>query len=211
MSQFQNFQNPSHVKVAVVYHSGFGNTAKQAHAVARGAEEIEGVTVLLISVTDIEQHWEDVEAADALIFGTPTYFGGPSAAFKTFMEATSKIWVDNLRWKNKIAGGFTNSGNMSGDKLNTLMALAIFAAQHGMQWAGLDIDGGWNSSSGTPDDLNRLGSWLGAMAQSDNDTGVGPSNSDLATAAYLGKRIALLAKQWVAGREHVAGVLQPAV
>lgn len=192
---------PQPVKVAVVYHSGYGNTAKQAQAVARGIEEIPGVTALLIPVDTVDAHWADLDAADAMIFGTPTYMGSPSAAFKGFMEATSKVWADNQRWKNKLAGGFTNSANMNGDKLNTLISLSLFAAQHGMQWAGLDIFAGWNTTKGSADDLNRLGSWLGAMAQSNSDSFDGPSDSDLWTAAYLGKRIATLARQWVIARD----------
>jgi len=200
MSQFQVLDE---VKVVVVYHSGYGNTAKQAQVVAAGAQEVPGVTALLISVDEVNDHWQDLNEADALIFGTPTYMGGPSAAFKGFMDDTVKVWSDNLGWKNKIAGGFTNSGNMNGDKLNTLISLSIFAAQHGMQWVGLDLYGGWNTTTGSADDLNRLGSWLGAMAQSHKDTDDGPSASDLKTAAHLGKRVALLAKQWVAGRQAV--------
>jgi multimeric flavodoxin WrbA len=131
--------------------------------------------------------------------------GSPSAAFKAFMEASSKIWADNMRWRDKLAAGFTSSQCMNGDKLNTLMSLAVFAAQHGMQWVGLDLYGGWNSSAGSAEDLNRLGSWLGAMAQC--DAGASPEQapppSDLRTAEYLERRVASLAARWVAGR-HVA-------
>jgi NAD(P)H dehydrogenase (quinone) len=194
------------IKVVVVYHSGYGNTAKQAQAVAAGAHEVEGVTALLVSIDTIDQHWQDLDEADALIFGAPTYMAGPSGQFKTFMDSTSKVWADNLRWKNKLAGAFTNSSQMSGDKLNTLMAISLFAAQHGMQWVGLDLYGGQSSTS-TPEALNRLGGWLGAMAQSNSDTSEGPSASDLKTAAHLGQRIATLAKQWVAGREVVIEAL----
>ena len=56
------------------------------------------------------------------IFGAPTYMGSPSAQFKAFAEATSKVRADNLRWKDKIAAGFTNSQAINGDKLNSLMA-----------------------------------------------------------------------------------------
>jgi NAD(P)H dehydrogenase (quinone) len=202
MIPFNTFITPD-IQVAVIYHSGYGSTAKQAMAVAAGTQEIPGVSTMLIPVEEVHEHWIELDDVDAMIFGTPTYMGGPSAAFKAFMESTSKVWADNLRWKNKIAGGFTNSGNMSGDKLNTLISLSIFAAQHGMQWVGLDMHGGWNSSKGSAEDLNRLGSWLGAMAQSDGDTHLGPSDSDLKTAAYLGKRVASLAKLWVAGRQLV--------
>jgi multimeric flavodoxin WrbA len=193
-------------RVAVVYHSSYGHTARQAQAVARGAHAVEGVTVQLIPVGEAERHWADLDAADAIIFGAPTYFGSASSEFKKFAEATVSLWADNLRWRNKLAAGFTNSKTMSGDKLNTLMSFAILAAQHGMQWVGLDLYPGWHTTGSSSDELNRLGSWLGAMAQSNSDASPdqAPSPSDLETAAYLGRRVALLARQWAAGRAAIA-------
>jgi len=127
---------------------------------------------------------------------------GSSSGFRAFVEATSSIWADNLRWRNKIAGGFTNSGCMSGDKLNTLVEMALFAAQHGMIWVGMATFGGWNSSKGSCEDVNRLGSWLGAMAQSNIDAGPdqAPPATDLRTASLLGRRIAEVTHAFVKGR-----------
>jgi multimeric flavodoxin WrbA len=107
------------------------------------------------------------------------------------MDATSKLWYGRA-WKDKVAAGFTNSASQSGDKLNSLIQLAIFAAQHGMIWVGLDLLPGNNNSKGSIADLNRLGSFLGAMAQSNADEGPdkGPIPSDLETAKVLGKRVA---------------------
>ncbi|MBL1084951.1 flavodoxin family protein [Streptomyces actinomycinicus] len=194
------------VKVAVAYHSGYGHTAKQAAAVAAGAEKVPDTQVTLVPLAELtDELWETLQASDAIVFGTPTYMGGSSAVFRAFIEATSKVWGDNLRWKNKIAGGFTNSGNMSGDKLNTLFDIALFAAQHGMIWVGLAEYGGWNTSAGSPEDINRLGSWLGAMSQANNDEGadVTPGASDLRTAEALGRRIAETTHVFLAGRAAV--------
>lgn len=190
-------------RVAVVFHSGYGHTLKQAQAVASGAREVPDTHVSLLSLDDLnEELWKTLEMADAIIMGSPTYMSGSSAAFRKFVEATSSIWADNLRWRNKLAGGFTNSGSMSGDKLQTLVEMALFAAQHGMIWVGMAAYAGWNSSKGNSEDLNRLGSWLGAMAQSNIDQGndVMPPPSDLRTAAALGKRIAEMAKVFGHGR-----------
>lgn len=195
-------QHAPTVTVAIVYHSGYGHTERQAQAVAQGAASVPGTNVRLLATAEAQEDLLALDAADAIIFGTPTYMGGPSAAFKAFMEASSKVWADNLRWRDKLAAGFTSSQCMNGDKLNTLISLAIFAAQHGMQWVGLDLYGGWNSRAGSREDLNRLGSWLGAMAQCDADLSVeqAPPQSDLRTAEHLGRRVALLARQWVTGR-----------
>lgn len=193
------------VQVAVVFHSGYGHTGRQAEAVAEGAEQVPGTEVHLIPLgSDLtDEQWATLDESDAMIFGSPTYMSGASAGFRTFAEATSAVWGDNLRWRNKIAGGFTNSGNMSGDKLHTLVEMALFAAQHGMIWAGYLGYAGWNTSTGSIDDLNRLGSWLGAMAQSDMDQGpdVTPHDSDLRTAAALGQRIAEVAHLHARGRQ----------
>ena len=183
--------------VAIVYHSGYGHTAKQAEAVARGAQSVAGVTVQLIKVDEVEAHWPALAKADAIVFGAPTYMGSASAGFKTFMDASSKVWAQQ-GWKDKLAAGFTNSASQSGDKLATLQQLAIFAAQHGMAWVSLGLMPGNNSSKGSLEDLNRLGGFVGAMAQSNADQGPehGPTPADLRTAEHLGRRVAEAAQRW---------------
>ena len=105
-------------------------------------------------------------------------------------------------WKDKIAAGFTNSASRSGDKLATLTQFAILAAQHGMHWVSLGLPTGNNSTHGSEQDLNRLGFWLGAAAQSDADQGpdFAPPESDLLTAEHLGERVAKVTQQFVCGR-----------
>jgi multimeric flavodoxin WrbA len=183
--------------IAIVYHSGYGHTAKQAEAVARGALSVAGATAALVKVEDVDRHWADLEKADAIVFGSPTYMGSASAPFKAFMDASSKVWFSQ-GWKDKLAAGFTNSASQSGDKLATLQQFAVFAAQHGMIWIGLGLMPGNNSSAGRIDDLNRLGSFLGAMAQSNADQGPehGPTPADLSTAEHLGRRVAEAAERW---------------
>ncbi|MBV9280978.1 MAG: flavodoxin family protein [Chloroflexi bacterium] len=191
-------------RIAIAYHSGFGHTARQAQAVARGASSVVNTEASLHDVAELtDELWEALDGADAIVFGSPTYMGSPSAVFKAFAEGTARAWADNLRWKDKIAAGFTNSQNIHGDKLNTLVAFAILAAQHGMHWVSLGLYPGWNTSTGSPEDLNRLGSFLGAMAQSDGDAGpeLAPPPSDLQTAEELGRRVALVTRQWARGKE----------
>ena len=187
--------------LCVVFHSGYGHTQKQAEAVAEGASSIEGVEVHLIPVAELEGEdapaWAQLDACDAMIFGSPTYMGSASAAFKAFMEATSGRWMEQ-RWAMKLAGGFTNSGSQNGDKQNTLMQFVTLAAQHGMLWINLNQMPGNNSTAGSVDDMNRLGASLGAMAQSAVDAGpdVGPSSADLETAKAFGAHVAACTKRW---------------
>jgi multimeric flavodoxin WrbA len=197
----------SKVRVAVVFHSGRGHTARQAQAVAAGAAAVAGVEPYLISVEDADAAWEALERAEAISFGTPTYMGGPSAQFKAFEEATSKkVMAAGLKWRDKVAAGFTNSGARSGDKLATLIQIALFAAQHGMHWVNLDLPPANNSSKGSDAELNRLGFWLGAGAQSNVDQGpdVAPPEADLATARHLGQRVARVTLQLARGKAEEA-------
>lgn len=190
-------------RVAVAYHSGYGKTESLARAVARGAASVAATTVDLLDVTELDDAgWAALDSADAIIFGSPTYFGSISADMKRFFEATVDRWVDGPRWKDKIAAGFTNSKTMAGDKLNTIFDLAVFAAQHGMIWVGLDLYPGWHTKDSSAADLNRLGSWLGVMSQANSDetADVVPPASDLATGEHLGRRVATVATVIARGR-----------
>ncbi|NOZ32349.1 MAG: flavodoxin family protein [Alphaproteobacteria bacterium] len=189
--------------VAIVYHSGYGHTKAQAEAVARGAAGVDGVNALLIPVEELtpeettKSRWTELDGADAIIFGSPTYMGAVSAPYKAFIDATAAQWYEG-RWANKLAAGFTNSGSQSGDKLNTLTQLAVLAAQHQMIWVSLGLMPGNNSNTGSADDINRIGSYLGAMAQSNVDAGpdVAPPDADKRTAQHLGTRVAEAVKRW---------------
>lgn len=179
-------------KVSIVYHSGYGHTKVIAEAVARGAQEVAGTEVHLIPVEDVEQQWGVLQASDAVIFGSPTYMGSVSGPFKTFMDATAGVWFER-KWQDKLAAGFTISGGMSGDKLNTLQTLAIFGAQHGMIWIG-------QGETVVPDGVNRLSSYLGVMAQAGNvSPELEPGPGDQATGAALGRRVAMAAGRWLKG------------
>lgn len=182
--------------ISIVYDSGFGHTAKQAHAVAEGARRQPGVEVRLVAVADGPIAWDGLEASDAIIFGSPTYNGLVSARFKQFMEDSTKpAWIPQT-WRNKLAAGFTNSGAQHGDKLNSLMSMSLFAAQHAMLWVGLDLFPGRSNA-----EPNRIGGWLGAMAQSNDESPeLSPIASDLETAAHLGQRVAELCAQFKRGK-----------
>jgi NAD(P)H dehydrogenase (quinone) len=195
--------------ISIVYDSGYGHTAKQAQAVAEGIGKVPGVEAKLITVSNGPIPWESLEASDGIIFGSPTHNGLLSAKRKQFFEESTKAAWRELKWRNKVAAGFTNSGAQSGDKLNTLISMAIFAAQHAMIWVGLDLMPGNSGSTGSLMDLNRLGSWLGAMAQSNVDEGpeVAPLESDLLTAAHLGQRVAEIARRFSASEASTLAVV----
>jgi len=191
-------------KVAIVYHSGYGHTAKLAEAVAEGVVR-GGSEVALLKADDLtnpaEGPWDELDSADAIIFGAPTYMGSASATFKQFQDATSKVWMLQ-GWADKLAAGFTNSGSVSGDKLNTLLQFSILAAQHGMIWVGLATPSGFNMKDHKwADATNRGGYWLGVGAHSPADTSPeeAPVEAELETGRLLGERVAKAATRWAKG------------
>ncbi len=177
-------------RIAIVYHSGYGHTKVVAEQVQAGAGSVPGTQATLIPVEEVESHWTTLEAADAIVFGSPTYMGNVSGPFKTFMDTSSKAWLEQ-KWKDKLAAGFTISGSPSGDKLNTLQSLMIFAMQHGMVWVG-NAEMPYNEEG-----INRLGSFTGVMAQAGQVAPeVEPNAADRKSAERLGQRIAEASARW---------------
>ena len=188
-------------KIAIVYHSGYGHNAVVAEHVARGVQSVSGAQAALYKAETLASAdagpWDELAAADAIIFGSPTYMGSAAAPMKQFMDASSKPWAAQA-WRNKIAAGFTVSASWSGDKLSTLSQFAVFAAQHGMIWAGTGMLPGNNTSKGSTNDVNRVGSFLGLMAQANGDEApdVAPPQADRKTAELFGARIAEVTARW---------------
>jgi NAD(P)H dehydrogenase (quinone) len=185
--------------ISVVYHSGTGHTAKLAEAVAKGASSVADVKVQTIAIHGkdiIEGRFknpavmEQLDASDAIIFGSPTYMGGPSGQFKAFADATAERWFTG-KWKDKLASGFSVSSSPSGDKFSTLQYFFTLAMQHGMVWIGL------GEMTMQPNGVNRLGSFGGAMGQAGQEPpDVAPNEGDKLTGEALGRRVAKAAKRW---------------
>lgn len=180
--------------IAIVSHSGYGHTAKQAHAIEAGAAGVAGATVHAFAISpegDLpDGAWDILAAADAILFGSPTYMGGPSWQFKKFADASSKVWF-TLGWKDKIAAGFTNSATMNGDKFNTLTYFITLAMQHGMVWIGTGLMPA-NMKASAHGDVNYVGGFGGALSVSPADSSPDefPNKGDLETARLLGQRAA---------------------
>jgi len=174
-------------KIAVVFHSGYGHTAVQAQAVAKGA----GAELIAIDAEGnlTEEQWAKLDAADAIIFGSPTYMGMASWQFKKFADASSKAWF-NQTWKDKVFGGFTNSATMNGDKLSTLHYFFTLAMQHSGVWVGTGLMPS-NSKAAQRGDVNYVGSSAGAMMTTPSDASVEEVVAgDLETARLYGERVA---------------------
>jgi len=179
-------------KTVVVYHSGYGHTKRVAEVVAEGA----AAELLAIDAEGNlpEGEWEKLAAADAIIFGTPTYMGGPSWQFKKFADASSKPWYGRA-WQDKVFGGFTNSASPVGDKGATMIQLQTLASQHGGLWVSLGMLPA-NSKAATHADVNHLGGSVGLLVRSPSDASVDEiPQGDLDTARRYGQRVADIASR----------------
>ena len=177
-------------KTIVVYHSGYGHTKRVAEVVAEGA----AAELLAIDAEGNlpEDGWDKLAAADAIIFGTPTYMGGPSWQFKKFADASSKTWYSRA-WQDKVFGGFTNSASPVGDKGATMIQLHTLASQHGGIWVSLGILPA-NTKAATHADVNHLGGSGGLLVRSPSDASVDEIPAgDLETAKRYGQRVAGIA------------------
>jgi NAD(P)H dehydrogenase (quinone) len=187
--------------IAIVYFSGSGHTHLMAEAIAEGARRTADTTVQLLRINGeqiVNGRWKDeamletLNQADAIVFGSPTYMGGVAAQFKAFIDGVSSSWAQQL-WKNKLAGGFTHSGGLSGDKQGTLIYLAINATQHSMIWVGA-------GEMTQPNGVNRLGSYMGVMGQAVPDfTGTIPvelDSGDRLSCELYGQRMAEAVQRW---------------
>ena len=181
-------------KIAVVYFSGYGHTAKQAEAVMQGAAAVAGAHVTELRIDENgnlpANVWETLAQQDAIIYGSPTYMGGPAWQFKKFADASSKPWLAQ-EWKNKLAAGFTNSGSTNGDKFSTITYFFTLAMQHSQLWIGTGLLPASTKANG-PDDVNWSAGFAGALSISPVDAtpDEAPRKGDLETARLLGKRVA---------------------
>lgn len=186
--------------VSIVYHSGSGHTAKLAEAIAQGASSVAGVKVqsVVINGDDIvkgryknDAAFAQLDASDAIIFGSPTYMGVASAQFKAFADATGERWFGQ-KWKDKLAAGFSVFNSPAGDKFSTLQYLYTLAMQHSMIWVGL------GELPMQPNGVNATGSFGGVAAQGlmMESPEASPNAGDKLTGEILGRRVATAAKRW---------------
>lgn len=177
-------------KIAVIYHSAHGHTEHIAIQVAAGIRAVSKDDATLLKAEDATADPNEILQFDGLIFGSPTYLGGVSGQFKTFMDSTGPLWR-RQQLKGKLAAGFTVSSLPAGDKQSTLGAMFTFSMQHGMLWVGNAILP--EQHAGVPYDeaANRLGSWSGLMAQAMHSSPAdGFPSGDIKTARMFGHNFA---------------------
>jgi len=180
--------------IAIVFYSGYGHTLKQAEAVRDGVLSVPKCDVGFYPIDKEgnlpEATFQALARADAIIYGSPTYMGGPAWQFKKFADASSKPWFTQA-WKDKVAAGFTNSASVNGDKFSTIEYFFTLSQQHGQIWVGTGLLPS-NKKEHGPSDLNWTAGSAGALAISPSDASPdeAPRKGDLETAKRLGQRVA---------------------
>ena len=91
------------IKVTIVYHSTYGHTKLQAEAVHGGASSVDGVDAQIMTAEEAIEKIDELDSADAIIFGTPTYMGNIAAEMKKFLEAKRR-YGNNLRIHRHVPG-----------------------------------------------------------------------------------------------------------
>ena len=162
--------------VLVVYYSVTGNTEKMAQAVAAGAQKVSTVNVLVKTPDKVTE--DDLKNADAILLGSPTYYGNMSAQMKAFIDDWFLRYQTSL--VNKVGGAFSTGADESGGKEHVLYSFVI-----AMMNAGMIIVGPLEGSFGT----------AGVAA-------LDPVNeAALKEASALGERAANIARQLKNGKE----------
>ncbi|WBU54378.1 flavodoxin family protein [Paracoccus sp. SCSIO 75233] len=193
--------------IAIIYYSGYGHTAKLADAVTEGVRA-SGASPVVIRIPEdgviTDADWTVIEAADALIYGSPTYMGNVAWQFKRFADASSKLWAQQAL-AGRVAGGFTVSASTVGDKGETMSWLITFAQQHGQLWVGPGQMPS-NTLANTPADVNWTGFSTGLMgiARSDSTPDEGPYPGDLEAGRQYGQRIARIAARHAGAAREAA-------
>lgn len=197
------------VNVAIIYYSATGTVHALAQAAAEGAEKA-GAQVRLRKVAETAppeaiaanpawgQHIEasadvvqaahdDLDWADAVLFGTPTRFGNPSSQLRAFIDTTGPLWFAG-KLANKVYSAFTASNTPHGGQESTLLALANTF----YHWGGIIVPPGYTDpiqfQSGNPYGASHVGG-----AEASNDVA-------LQAVAYQARRVAETAAALKAGR-----------
>lgn len=115
------------VKVLVLYDSWSGNTEKMALAVVDGVKQVEGVEAVSKKVDDASV--DDLERADGIIIGSPTFYGLMSGKVKLLIDKSVKI---HGKLAGKVGGAFTSSGGAASGAETTLLSILEAMLIHGM-------------------------------------------------------------------------------
>ena len=104
-------------KGIVIYYSKSGNTKKMAEIIAKSMNEAELPTECK-PVNDVKA--DDLLDYDAIVIGSPTYYGQMAAPIKQLIDDTVAF---HGKLDGKVAAAFSSSGNIAGGNETTVMGI----------------------------------------------------------------------------------------
>ena len=198
------------MNVLIVYYSMYGHIRRMAEAVKEGAGSVSGADVMLCRVpetlpADVLQKMgaletqkalapipvctvDDLAAADAIIFGTPTRFGNMCGQMRQFLDATGGLWAKGAL-VGKVGSVFTSSATQHGGQESTILTFHVTLLHHGMVIVGLP----YAFAGQMRIDEITGGSPYGSSTIAGGDGSRMPSANELAAARYQGKQVTEIA------------------
>ncbi|MGA6927020.1 MAG: NAD(P)H:quinone oxidoreductase [Desulfosarcina sp.] len=203
------------MNVLIVFYSCYGHIQKMAEAVAKGVGQVEGAEAIMRRVPetlpqeiidqmgagDAQQAMahipvctvEELESADAIIFGTPTRFGNMCGQMRQFMDATGPLWAQGAL-VGKVGSVFTSSATQHGGQESTILSFHITLLHHGFVIVGLPyafqgqmrID---EITGGSPYGASTIAGGSGERM---------PSENELDAARFQGRHVAAIAAKLIA-------------
>lgn len=200
------------MNIAIVFYSLYGHVYTLAKAVAEGVCDVSGANAQLLRVPETLSEDilklqgalefqkslssipvakpDDLEKADAIIFGTPTRFGNMIGQMRQFLDSTGALWAKGAL-VGKVGSVFTSSATQHGGQESTLLSFHITLLHHGMIIVGLPYSFQGQTileevSGGTP---------YGASTITGGDGKRTPTANELAAARFQGKHVAEIARR----------------
>jgi NAD(P)H dehydrogenase (quinone) len=195
------------MKIQIIFYSMYGHIYKMAEAVAEGAKQVSGAEVTIYQVAELVPDEALVRTgakaareafahipvaepavmaeADAIIFGTPTRFGGMTAQMRNFLDQTGQMWAKGALI-GKVASVFTSSATQHGGQETTITGFHTTLLHHGMILVGVPYScpGLTNMAEITG------GSPYGAGTLAGGDGSRQPTGNELEIARFQGKHVA---------------------
>lgn len=202
------------MKILVVYYSMYGHVHRLAEAAAEGARSVENAEVELRRVPEtlppeVLQKMgaaeaqkkqagikicgvDELAAADAIIFGTPTRFGNMCGQMRQFLDATGQLWMKGAL-VGKVGSVITSSNSQHGGQESTLLSFHLTLFHHGMIVVGLPYAFRGQLST---EEISGCTPY-GASTVAGTDGSRMPSENELAGARFQGEHVAKIAAKLV--------------
>lgn len=203
------------MKILIVIHSLYGHIYKLAQAVAEGVRKVAGAEVEIKRVTETlpeavlekmgaldvqsvlssvpEVTVDDLVAADAIIFGTPTRFGNMTGQMRQFLDSTGALWYQGAL-VGKVGSVFTSSATQHGGQESTILSFHTTLLHHGMVIVGLPYTFQGQKRVDEITGCSPYGASTIVGGQGERQ----PSENELAGARFQGEHVATIASKLAA-------------